>query len=92
MTSTAHRAVYDAVTAREDHCCRVCGRGGDIHRHHIRGRAYTTTADVVCLCAECHEFTHVRVGGKRLKVSGNADALLTVHFRDGAGAWHEVTR
>lgn len=91
MGAASDRAVYQAVTER-DVCCRVCGSTQNMERHHIRGRKFTSTQDVVLLCGTCHDFLHVRVGGKRLRVSGNADEQLVVHFRDGAGGWSEARR
>ena len=42
-------------------------------RHHLRGRKHTTVEDVCGLCDDCHELLHVRVGGKKLKITGNAE-------------------
>ena len=79
------RRVYEAVTLR-DGSCRVCGNRGE-HRHHLRGRQFTTTADVVLLCADCHEQLHVRGGGKALRLYGNADDALTLERRGVDGVW-----
>lgn len=95
-SAKADRKVYQAVAERDGYRCRACGEYGgiDIHRHHIRGRKFTTMADVACLCETCHAYTHVRIGGKRLLVSGDADERngLTLHFRDATGQWHEERR
>lgn len=94
--SKADREVYAAVTARDEHRCRACGiyAGISAHRHHLRGREFTTTADVCLLCPEDHRLLHVRVGGKRLKIYGNADLRigyvpdgLTVERRQPNGEW-----
>ena len=73
--SKADRAVYQAVSDRDDYRCRSCGAYGgiDIHRHHLIGRSSTTTATVCCLCRACHSLLHVRIGGKRLRIHGDAD-------------------
>jgi len=90
-TAKSQRAVYQHVSDRDGLRCRVCGEYGgiDIHRHHLRGRSFTTVEDVCCLCDECHGFLHVRVGGKRLKVYGNADVRggLTVETKQNDGTW-----
>ena len=89
--AAADRAVYRAVTKRDDGCCRACGLWtGRMHRHHIRGRQHTTTADVCLLCERCHANTHVRVGGKRLIVTGNADERLDIIRRRDDGTWRSV--
>lgn len=78
------RAVYAAVTTRDSHSCRVCGRWCNpqaltllerAHHHHLQYRSKggpTTTANVCLLCPECHEDEH----RGRIELSGNAD------FRD----------
>ena len=76
QTATAARAVYTHVTARDRDQCRVCGSRQLIQRHHLRGRRFTTPADVCCLCDSCHDLIHPRVGGKRLKVEGDAEQSL----------------
>ena len=73
----AHQRVYELVSIR-DPWCRACGQSFSescpSHRHHLRGRKYTTVNDVCCLCAACHAGVHPRVGGKTLKIYGDADA------------------
>lgn len=94
----ADKAVYDAVT-RRDMGCRACGaENGLFHRHHLIGRKFTNTQDVCLVCDTCHELIHVRVGGKALAISGNADVRgtqsrlvggdgLTVQWRQPDGSW-----
>ena len=71
----ADKAVYAAVTDRDQLFCRACGTyaGISAHRHHLKGRAFTTVEDVCLLCPSCHADVHVRVGGKRLKFYGDAN-------------------
>ena len=87
----AHRPVYDHVTARDGGVCRVCGSGQFVQRHHLKGRKFTTPEDVCCLCDDCHDLIHPRIGGKRLKVEGNADQVrgLKVYRMDpwGKAGW-----
>lgn len=75
LQAKADKAVYQAVAERDGYRCRACGdyEGIDIHRHHLIGRSSTTTATVACLCSTCHALLHVRVGGKRLRIYGDAD-------------------
>ena len=90
------RAVYAWVTERDGHRCRACGEYGGlaIHRHHLLGRKVTSIETVCCLCDECHANTHVRIGGKTLRISGNAEQRnrlgtpigLTIERRI-AGVW-----
>lgn len=76
QAATSARAVYAHVTARDWDQCRVCGSRLLVQRHHLRGRKFTTAEDVCCLCDACHDLIHPRIGGKRLKVEGNAEAHL----------------
>lgn len=93
VQARADRFVYAYVTARDGGVCRVCGDGGEIHRHHLKGRKFTTKETVVLLCGICHSGTHVRVGGKWLDVRGNADRPggLLVRMRLG-GEWRAMGR
>lgn len=91
------RAVYQHVSERDELRCRACGtyEGEDIHRHHLRGRGFTTVEDVCCVCDDYHEKLHVRIGGKRLRISGNAEQRnaagvlngLTIERRQPNGTW-----
>jgi hypothetical protein len=87
----ADKLVYQAVDARDGHRCRICGEyaGIDIQRHHIRGRKFTTLNDVCHLCDDCHGLLHVRVGGKLLKVYGDANVSkgLTVETKQNDRQW-----
>ena len=81
-TMAAHeREVWRAVDAR-DHCwCRICahfcspraiGTLSRAQRHHIVYRSAggeTTTANLVTLCARCHDAEHRH----ELRLSGDAD-------------------
>ena len=88
-TSTADKAVYAAVTERDDYHCRACGRGGEIHRHHLLGRKVTTVQSVAVVCNRCHGWLHVRLGGKKLRLHGRADVVggLTAEWRQLDGTW-----
>lgn len=95
--ATIDRAIYALVTTRDGYRCRAChvycGVMG--HRHHLRGRQFTTVHDVCVICEGCHSLLHVRVGGKRLKLYGDANqrnehgALngLTLETRQIDGTW-----
>lgn len=73
--ATADRSVYQHVAERDGYRCRACGtyEGLAIHRHHIRGRRFTTAEDVCCVCSDCHGRMHVRIGGKTLRIAGDAE-------------------
>ena len=93
----ADKDVYAYVSERDGLRCRACHAYGgvDIERHHLRGRKFTTTQDVCCLCDDCHGCLHVRVGGKLMKLYGDADARdrfgrlngLTLETRNNDGTW-----
>lgn len=83
----ADRSVYDLVTERDRRVCRVCWSGRYVARHHLRGRKHTTTKDVVLLCAVCHSDLHPRLGGKRLRLEGNADQKLTATWLPTGDVW-----
>lgn len=97
----ADKAVYETVTQRDGLRCRACGEycGFTGHRHHLRGRRYTTNRDVCLVCEDCHDLLHVRVGGKLMKLSGDADARnergmlngLTLQTRQNDGSWRTET-
>lgn len=90
------RTVYEQVTERDGDRCRVCGSQRLIQRHHLRGRKFTATQDVCCLCDACHDLIHPRVGGKRLLLTGDADQVggLSVYRMDpwGKVGWLYVGR
>lgn len=99
--SKGHPAIYALVDKRDGGICRVCLAMVGlflIHRHHLRGRKVTTTQSVCHLCEECHGKTHVRIGGKTLQVSGDADQRdpvtgvlngLTIRLRIG-DSWYRT--
>lgn len=74
------RAIYAAVTER-DQCCRCCGRGYGLHRHHIvyRSLGGLTTAENLCLvCQPCHLAIHA----KQLRIDGtDANGVLRFIWR-----------
>src|SRR4051812_15876359 len=75
--------VKQLVSAREELCCRVCGKRtnphastllGKGHHHHIVYRSDVggdTVQNVCLLCAGCHDEEHVK---KTLHIEGNAQA------------------
>lgn len=73
--ATLDKAVYAHVTERDRGFCRACGdyAGISAERHHLRGRLFTTIQDCALVCRRCHNWLHVRVGGKKLKLYGNAE-------------------
>lgn len=85
----ADRFVYAFVTERDQHKCRMCDRTGELHRHHIRGRKFTTTADVCLLCASCHSDVHPKLGlsHRRWRLVGDANGPLMLQARRGNGGW-----
>lgn len=96
FAATMCRLVYALVDLRDRGICRACKRcvGLEfIHRHHLRGRKFTALADVCHLCNRCHGWLHVRVGGKRLKLAGNAELHggLTAWWKQADGSWREET-
>ena len=63
------------MVIERDVWCRWCQRFGN-EVHHIRPRSLCvdhSTSNLVLLCGLCHAKIH----GKSLRVSGNADSLLT---------------
>ena len=74
-----HRAVYAAVTARDQHC-QCCDRPSGLQRHHIVYRSLggpTTTENVVLVCEACHAAIH----DKRIAIIGR-DANTSLRFID----------
>lgn len=64
-------ALCKVVDARDGRRCRVCGAGGEIHRHHIVKRSQggpDTLENVITLCPQCHTDVH----NARLYISGAA--------------------
>ena len=66
------RAIYQHVTDR-DPLCRACHIEPTTQRHHLLGRSITSEATVCGVCDDCHRLLHVRVGGKKLKIFGDAE-------------------
>lgn len=92
LAATMAQLVYALVDLRDGGRCRACRAWVGlerIHRHHLRGRTFNTREDICHLCEECHSLLHVRVGGKLLKVHGNAELHggLTVETRQNDGTW-----
>jgi hypothetical protein len=87
-TAKADREVYVHVTKR-DPMCRACHQRPTTERHHLRGRKFTTREDVCGVCEDCHDLLHVRLGGKKLKIYGNAEQRfgLTVERRLSGHGW-----
>ena len=87
------------VNERDDYRCRVCGRRPSLtslslrergHHHHIVYRSrggMDFTANIVLLCAQCHDLVHIK---KALAIEGNADEApwLTMSRRDEDGVWY----
>lgn len=90
--------VYAAVTLRDGHCCRVCGKWFSVdavgllesgHHHHIvyeSAQGPTTVENVCLLCAKCHNAEHKH----RIAIEGNAQAApwLTLRKKDPQGRWY----
>lgn len=62
------RLTREAVHARDEDRCVVCGRGGLVHLHHrrpvraggSRNPEIHAAANLVCVCAGCHRRIHAR--------------------------------
>lgn len=97
LIAKADKAVYEHVNQRDGLRCRACGTyaGIEAHRHHIRGKKFTNIHDVCNVCDECHGKMHVRVGGKTLRIYGDAEQRsrfgvlngLTIEMRQADGTW-----
>lgn len=97
LQAKADRLVYEHVNTRDGLRCRACGTyaGIDAHRHHIVSKKITTKAAVCNVCPDCHSRMHVRIGGKTLKISGNAEQRnkfgvpngLTIEMRQQDSTW-----
>jgi hypothetical protein len=78
------RSVYAAVSARDEHRCRCCGRKESLHHHHLVFRSKQggdTTENVLLLCVLCHALLHAR----QLWILGkNADKRLTFELHERA--------
>lgn len=74
-----------AVTGRADRRCEVCGDAGqrlDVHERwdYDEARHLQSLRRLICLCAPCHEVTHIGLAGIR----GRADAAVA-HLRHVTG-------
>lgn len=86
--------IYRHVTDR-DPLCRGCHMEPTTQRHHLLGRKITSEATVCGVCDDCHDLLHVRVGGKKLKIYGDAETRsawgmacgLTVERHCGDRGW-----
>ena len=75
------REAYAAVSARDESCCRVCGKFCNpramsllhrAHHHHLLYRSRggdSRTSNLVLLCPSCHDDEH----RGRIQLSGDAD-------------------
>ncbi len=89
----AAQPVYAHVTKR-DVVCRGCSKNPTTQRHHMDGRSVPETIQNVCgVCDDCHDDLHVRIGGKKLKIFGDAETFggLIVMRRVAAYTWARVT-
>ena len=54
------KKIYNTITEEEPYCM-LCGKGYNLHRHHIRygscGR-YTYFGNIIVLCMNCHQLVH----------------------------------
>jgi hypothetical protein len=78
------RSIYAAVTFRDDHRCRCCGRKDNLHHHHLVFRSKQgadSTENVCLLCRFCHALLHAR----QLWILGkNADKRLSFEIDERA--------
>lgn len=78
------RSVWMAVSIRDQHKCRCCGRSDGLHHHHIVYRSKgggESTDNVLLLCSYCHALVHT----KQLWVLGtNADRRLAFEIHEAA--------
>ena len=81
---TIRRSVYAAVSARDAHACRCCGRRESLHHHHLTFRSKgggDQTENVLLLDAGCHALLHAR----QLWILGkNADKRITFEIDERA--------
>ena len=81
---TIRRSVYAAVSARDEHQCRCCGRKESLHHHHLTFRSKgggDETSNICLLDAGCHAMLHAR----QLWILGkNADRRLTFEVAEAA--------
>mgnify|MGYP003576213850 FL=1 len=70
LQSDEWRARREQIVARDGHACRVCGSNGQLHVHHrsYERRGDEADADLITLCAKCHELFHQN--GKLVRIEG----------------------
>jgi heterodisulfide reductase subunit B len=88
------KVAYVLVEGRDAMRCRCCGkplvrsqemRLDKLEHHHIDGRQVAeaeTTANICCICRECHDERHVK---RTLKIEGSADGRL--RMEQGGRVW-----
>ena len=78
------RSVYAAVSARDEHQCRCCGRRENLHHHHLTFRSRgggDCTSNILLLDAGCHAMLHAR----QLWILGkNADKRISFEVHEAA--------
>ena len=55
------KAWHEAVKARDNETCQVCGIVGDLESHHVFGRLGALRTDIdngIYLCQACHYIAH----------------------------------
>ena len=81
---TLQRAVAMAVSDRDEHRCRCCGRREKLHHHHLTFRSkggVHSTENELLLCQFCHALIHAR----QLWIFGkNADKRVTFEIHEAA--------
>lgn len=69
--------------------CRVCGKPGNLHRHHViyshgKRKVWETRESLIDICYDCHKLVHTREGfdiDMRLKLQLQAE-----YFKKGYSA------
>lgn len=54
------KEVYRIITEEQPYC-QLCGKGYNLHRHHIRYGAcgrHTYLGNIIVLCENCHAMVH----------------------------------
>jgi 5-methylcytosine-specific restriction endonuclease McrA len=64
LMSDAWRARREYMIRRAEHKCQVCNRGGKLQLHHrtYARLGHEREADLVVLCAPCHDLFHAHFG------------------------------
>ena len=58
------------LLVRDRYCCKICGTGQRLTKHHIIPRSQSGTEDdsnIVMLCEDCHTALHKHVRGMKVK-------------------------